>query len=323
MNRTLISIIFICLSFGTVGCSSKANNNTITIRLNDISVSNADAFHMWVPLPATKVTIIESRNGNVTPTIDDAGFWLDFTEGKRTPDRSVAYYEYSYTMELVFDKKKAEEWGIEFDGKPLTAFENGTTLELPNITTLINDLYGGNDSATDIPKDVDIEQFVVEQLQSFSKAASDTFPMKQVITEAVQGVEDMNNKEALARAIHQYVLQNFKYDNPYYEQYMAGTISQYKSVRDMLDNRTGICYQYARLTKMLLDYYGIENRLVRGNAFGDNEVYTEADAKAEKLNHEWNEIHLNGQWIPINTANNPYFGGDRYKNYYPMLYTVA
>ena len=65
--------------------------------------------------------------------------------------------------------------------------------------------------------------------------------LQRVIVDSVKGVEDLNDKEAVARAIHQYVLNHYEYDTEYYDRYMAGLPDEEpRSVRDMLDDGKGI-----------------------------------------------------------------------------------
>lgn len=75
---------------------------------------------------------------------------------------------------------------------------------------------------------------------------------------------------------------------------------QKKSAYNMVFDRTALCEGYASLTKMMLTYANIENKLISG--------------KAGNENHMWNLVKYNDAWYHLDTTwNDPVFTRSAFK----------
>jgi predicted transglutaminase-like protease len=89
------------------------------------------------------------------------------------------------------------------------------------------------------------------------------------------------------QAIYDYVIENIKYDSQKINTIDSGYLPDINSV---LEQKKGICYDYAAVTAALLRQAGIPAKLVKGYR-KNNSVY-----------HAWNEVFLDGRWNVMDTT---------------------
>lgn len=111
--------------------------------------------------------------------------------------------------------------------------------------------------------------------------------VKQIIETVIKPNMSALQKEL---AIHDYIVNNTKYD---YENFQSGNIpyDDYTAY-GVLINGTGVCQGYAEATKKLLDYVGIKNIIVSGNATNDYGT----------LSHAWNIVQIDGEYYQLDTT---------------------
>lgn len=95
-----------------------------------------------------------------------------------------------------------------------------------------------------------------------------------VITELNISDQDVYTK---LKMIYDYIAKNYSYRNTTYI-IDATTTNETRSVGYMLNRKEGCCESYARLSKILCDYYNIPCVLVTSNT------------------HMWNEVQVDGKW---------------------------
>ena len=112
----------------------------------------------------------------------------------------------------------------------------------------------------------------------------------QIISEA-HATTDMEK----AKALHDWVASNITYDNDTLKKIegtggeMTSAIAPMTSV-SVLDSKTGICYGYSELYAALGRAAGLQTRMVTGNV------------KGWTLDHEWNEVLVDGRWVTVDTT---------------------
>ncbi len=92
-----------------------------------------------------------------------------------------------------------------------------------------------------------------------------------------------------ARAIHDWVAGNIVYDT---DRLTSNDLSL-STASSTLRERKGICSGYAFLTAALARAVGLEARVVYGQAANDSWM---------RQYHAWNEIKVDGRWVPVDTA---------------------
>jgi len=92
-----------------------------------------------------------------------------------------------------------------------------------------------------------------------------------------------------ARAIHDWVAANIGYDTGR----LASKDLSLSPASSTLEARQGVCSGYAFLTAALARAAGLEARVVYGQAGSDS---------WERQFHAWNEIKVDGRWVPMDTT---------------------
>lgn len=100
-------------------------------------------------------------------------------------------------------------------------------------------------------------------------------------------LQNKNNDMEKVQAIYDYVIQTISYD---YNKYSQIDSTYVPDVDQVLNQKTGICYDYASVMASLLRDAGIPAKLVMGYR-SDSKDY-----------HAWNEVLLDGQWITVDTT---------------------
>lgn len=108
----------------------------------------------------------------------------------------------------------------------------------------------------------------------------------------------MTSKEAKARAIYKYVIDNMTYDNAQAEGLLNGTWDVEKQgAIDAFNTKNGICYDYACLYATMADAVGLNVRLIIG------EVYTQGENGEVVTNgHAWNEVQIGSEWKNVDAT---------------------
>ncbi|MEJ8546670.1 transglutaminase-like domain-containing protein [Brevibacillus borstelensis] len=109
------------------------------------------------------------------------------------------------------------------------------------------------------------------------------------VAKARELTNGLKNDRDKVQAIYNYVIQNVQYD---YEKANRVTSEYIPSVDSTLNERQGICYDYAALFAAMLRSEGIPAKLVMGRK-NDIPQY-----------HAWNEIYLKetNEWITVDTT---------------------
>jgi hypothetical protein len=119
----------------------------------------------------------------------------------------------------------------------------------------------------------------------------------EIISRANQIISDAHATTDMekAKALHDWVATNITYDNDTLKKIqgtggeMTSAIAPMTSV-SVLDSKTGICYGYSELYAALGRAAGLQTRMVTGNV------------KGWTLEHEWNEVLIDGRWVTVDTT---------------------
>lgn len=142
-----------------------------------------------------------------------------------------------------------------------------------------------------------IQQEVVEL-----KLEKDEFPFLQSIQlvnwnkkmDTVKKAKELTKKAKTdlekVSAVYSYIVKNIEYDYAKAKNVKADYIPE---VDNVLDNETGICYDYASLFAAMLRSVGVPTKLVMGYNKSDSKTY-----------HAWNQVYLadEDKWITIDTT---------------------
>ena len=109
----------------------------------------------------------------------------------------------------------------------------------------------------------------------------------------------------ISREGYEHVVSNYNFDN---NQRFG---ESYISLEEFIDRKEGICNQFAYLYKLYLDYNDIENRLAYGNFNGVE----------GKVDHVWNEVKINNEWISVDTTGNGFGRDGEYGSYIVSHYS--
>jgi hypothetical protein len=106
---------------------------------------------------------------------------------------------------------------------------------------------------------------------------------------------NLNSPEEKVRAIYFWIAHNIRYDvtqmrsNDY--SYTAG---ERNILKEVLDNRQGVCQHYAVLFNSLCQSAGIQSWIIPG--------YTRQDGVMANLSHAWNAVSINGKFYNIDVT---------------------
>jgi Transglutaminase-like superfamily len=119
----------------------------------------------------------------------------------------------------------------------------------------------------------------------------------EIISRANQIIADAHATTDMekAKAIHDWVASNITYDTETLKKLegtggeMTSAIAPMSSL-SVLESKTGICYGYSELYAALGRAAGLQTRMVKGNV------------KGWTLEHEWNEVFVDGRWVTVDTT---------------------
>ena len=108
-----------------------------------------------------------------------------------------------------------------------------------------------------------------------------------------------------AKKIYDWVWQNISYDRQKYSRFLRGDYSGEHGAQYALENRKGVCYDYALLVVELANAVGLEARMIKG-------YYTFSNGHREY--HAWNEIYIpeKNRWISLDASYASVYG----RNYF-------
>ncbi|HCL02790.1 MAG TPA: transglutaminase [Lachnoclostridium phytofermentans] len=93
-----------------------------------------------------------------------------------------------------------------------------------------------------------------------------------------------------AKAIHNYIIKNYSYDNKKADKVTKDYIPNLKS---FYKTQKGICYDYVTLTAVMLRSVGVPTKIVKGFESSNPETF-----------HAWNQVYNEAtkQWVTIDTT---------------------
>lgn len=109
------------------------------------------------------------------------------------------------------------------------------------------------------------------------------------IQKAKQLVADAKSDDERVKAIYDYVVNNFTYDDKKLNNLPTGYIP---SIENMYNQKSGICYDYAALMAAMLRSVGVPTKLVKGSSTNISGY------------HAWNEVYMRSSqtWIIVDTT---------------------
>ncbi|RDU36892.1 hypothetical protein DRW41_09310 [Neobacillus piezotolerans] len=119
--------------------------------------------------------------------------------------------------------------------------------------------------------------------------------------EIVRIAEDVtfgkNTNKEKSIAIYTWVTENLQYDVATYFDAIAGRPFEFKSATEALRTRKAMCMGFSHLTAALHRAAGIEAKVVYG------------------ADHAWNEIRIDGKWVPQDTTRGAGYIDNRYREF--------
>lgn len=107
---------------------------------------------------------------------------------------------------------------------------------------------------------------------------------EQIVSLARQITKGKRTDEEKSKAIFDWMTHNISYDYDEYQKNMLQIYFTYKSALETLNDKKGICMDYARLNAALHRAAGIEAKIVYGDG------------------HAWNQVKLDGIWVDQDTT---------------------
>lgn len=139
------------------------------------------------------------------------------------------------------------------------------------------------------------EQLIYAVSQGIDPVVSDTAPQiqeyyskaKSIVSKIIKpGMTDLQKE----KAIHDYIVNNTRYDN---ENYERGTIPpESYTPYGVLIKGVAVCQGYAQATALLLNMAGVKTIVVTGSAFNG---YVSGG-------HAWNIVQINGRYYHLDTT---------------------
>ena len=116
----------------------------------------------------------------------------------------------------------------------------------------------------------------------------------------------LDNKEQLARFFYYWISANIKYDEEFFEEVVADSITndefiRIQDVNTVYGNRKGVCAGYANLFKWFMIEVDIEVVVISGHIRDERNPYVELKSD-DNFRHAWNAIKLNNEWILIDST---------------------
>ncbi len=169
------------------------------------------------------------------------------------------------------------------------------------------------------PLDASIKKYLLKE----GVIDPDELPIKE---EAATLTANIKNPYLKAKAIYDFITDNFVYDKELLSQFQSNP-NAYRSYspQDTLARKKGICYDFAKLFVALSRSSGVPARVVRGVAF---DLRKDENHAVEDLGHAWVEIYLPSYgWLPVDptfglTEKDKFFCFN-YKSHIPQQYGLS
>jgi hypothetical protein len=120
--------------------------------------------------------------------------------------------------------------------------------------------------------------------------------------EAESSLEDLarylgtgaRDDEELARAIYRWITANIDYDVVGFTGGCVGSGCRVRTPEEVLEERKGVCSDYAALFSSLSEISGLDAVAIIGRGKGSG--YTVGSKIPESINHAWNAVRIDGEW---------------------------
>lgn len=311
------------------GCASSKEDvreDTVTFRVQmDSIITNIRTVSYSYPVLEKALTgkVMESSNGEAVAAVENGVLWVHFSEGNALPPgrnqeyetsfNGIEAYRYGGKIEVTMRKEDVQE-PLRSQLEKINVLERSRYLFGQNQSVfLVKDYYNGTDY-TKVGKevsDVQAYQGVLNKLVEFENQMLQDETYRQFATARMKETGNASDPTTIAKAFHRYMVNHFEYEDKDLGADGSYNGEQIKSIAQIIQSGKGACAEFAFLYKALLDGYEIPNRLVFGNFHG----------KPDYINHVWNEVQINGSWVPVdNTAHKEAFGGDHYQNHVVVRY---
>lgn len=119
---------------------------------------------------------------------------------------------------------------------------------------------------------------------------------EKIVKLALEITDELTEDLEKAKAVHDWVATHIAYDT----KSLLDNETNYGSALDTLQEGSATCIGYSRLTAALLRAVGLKAKVVTGYALGYMETWD--DVHKLSINHVWNEVYIDDQWIIIDTT---------------------
>lgn len=125
-----------------------------------------------------------------------------------------------------------------------------------------------------------------------------------IIKLAEQITKNKKTELEKSKEIYNWIVKNIKYDYDKREKILLKDYSTKNGALYALEQKKGVCYDYATLFAALNRSIGIQTKIIKG---------TGIDGKISEL-HAWNEVYISKEdkWIPVDTT----FGATSKRDYF-------
>jgi hypothetical protein len=284
--------------------------------------SNSPSFTYELPKEEILTYVKLASNNGVNYKVDFTSLRVSNAENVKALDKG----EY-----ILLEFSKADPVIHEFKGYKTVIHKYPLVLEFKINTKgdlridgsehylLLYDLYNGSSSLEilrenkkDISKDAiekNVMDLAVQRIYEGKKIAWDD----DLIIVQLLSVNSTGDDQVDAKVVYQYMKKNYTYDpeqaSVIRNQYVGKDSNL--GLQKFVETKKGTCHQFAYLYKLFLDNKDIENRLAFGNF----------KAKQGYVDHIWNEVKINGEWIPVDTTGNGFGQEGQYENYVNVFTT--
>lgn len=232
---------------------------------------------------------IENQEGSATEiaknAVSESGFYFNQLNDIQKRIYTTLLNQYGFDMK----KKETSTDSIKLSSS--TAFKRSDVVDAS--ICLIREhpeiFWTLNFAASEVEKNIGVYTATVKPIASYNMStaktnADDYEENWNAILENLKsnGIEGKNTYEKI-KMVDEFVCKTYSYRNT--TNYLnTDTTNETRSVGYMMSQREGCCVSYAKLTKLILDNYGITNELV------------------SSINHMWNFVQIDGKWYLLDTT---------------------
>lgn len=313
VKKALISSILVIFLLVIGGCNEKPdesqlkdviveldfyfNNKKGTLELEKESIMPIDIENLLVaPVSAT---LTSSDGGTINLKDHGKALLLSFDNAK-----PIIHNVDGYETEIYF-------YPVEIKFQNVT--DVAKKLKSHTADTVLVDFYNGKiqqgvvqpENGPNTLSEDDIRSAILNQVYQFKEGALED----QNIIGHISNASSAENQTIIAKESLQYMRNTFKYDDTSFPK--DELTDDIKGVTDFAGEMNGTCQQFAMMYKLIMDSNGIENRLVYGNFRGTEGL----------VNHVWNEVYIDGEWIPVDSTGNGFGNEGNYEDYITVFTT--